>query len=83
MQTFKKYISNNVVDTSKIHEDKVNLNSVMQSFEEFSKDKINSIKEKKTENKKKMSKYEELMMDEEEELKQEIAIEYLKKLVES
>ena len=83
LQTFKKYISNNVVDTSKIHEDKVNLNSVMQSFEEFSKDKINSIKEKKTENKKKMSKYEELMMDEEEELKQEIAIEYLKKLVES
>ena len=83
LQTFKKYISNNVVDTSKIHEDKVNLNSVMQSFEEFSKDKINSIKEKKTENKKKMSKYEELMMDEEEELKQERAIEYLKKLVES
>ena len=55
----------------------------MQSFEGFSKDKISSIKEKKNENKKKMSKYEELMMDEEEELKQEIAIEYLKKLVES
>ena len=32
LQTFKKYISNNVVDTSKIHEDKINLNSVIQIF---------------------------------------------------
>ena len=83
LQTFKKYISNNVVDTSKIHEDKVNLNSVMQSFEEFSKDKINSMKEKNKEKTKKTSKYEDLMLDEEEEMKQEMEIAYLRKLVES
>ena len=83
LQTFKKYISNNVVDTSKIHEDKVNVNSVMQSFEEFSKDRINSLNEKNKENKKKLSKYEELMMDEDEEKKQEMEIAYLQKLVES
>ena len=83
LQTFKKYISNNVVDTSKIHEDKVNVNSVMQSFEEFSKDKINSMKEKNKEKNKKMSKYEELMMNDEEEMKQEMEIEYLQKLIES
>ena len=83
LQTFKKYISNNVVDTSKIHEDKVNLNSVMQSFEEFSKDKINSMKEKNKDKNKKMSKYEELLMDDENEMKQEMEIEYLQKLVES
>ena len=83
LQTFKKYISNNVVDTSKIHEDKVNLNSVMQSFEEFSKDRINSMKEKDKKENKKMSKYEELMMNDEDEMKQELELEYLHKLVES
>ena len=83
LQAFKKYISNNVVDTSKIHEDKVNLNSVMQSFEEFSKDKINLMKEKNKDKNKKMSKYEELLMDDENEMKQEMEIEYLQKLVES
>ena len=83
LQTFKKYISNNVVDTSKIHEDKVNLNSVMQSFEEFSKDKINSMKEKNKEKNKKLSKYDDLMIDEEEEMEQEMHIAYLQKLVES
>ena len=83
LQTFKKYISNNVVDTSKIHEDKVNLNSVMQSFEEFSKDRINSMKEKEKKDTKKMSKYEELMMDDENEVKQELELAYLHKLVES
>jgi TATA-binding protein-associated factor len=82
LQTFKKYISNNVVDTSKIHENKVNLNSVMQSFEEFSKDKINSMKEKKKE--KKMSKFEELTaINEEDEFREELEIEYLQKLVQS
>ena len=83
LQTFKKYISNNVVDTSKIHEDKVNLNSVMQSFEEFSKDRINSMKEKNKKENKKMSKYEELMMNDEDEMKQELEFEYLKKFVDS
>jgi TATA-binding protein-associated factor len=83
LQTFKKYISNNVVDTSKIHEDKVNINSVMQSFEEFSKDKINLMNEKNKDKNKKMTKYEELMLDEEDEMKQEMEIAYLQKLVES
>ena len=82
LQTFKKYISNNVVDTSKIHEDKVNLNSVMQSFEEFSKDKINAFKDNAK--KKKMSKFEDLTtINEEEELQEEMEIAYLQKLVES
>ena len=81
LQTFKKYISNNVVDTSKIHEDKVNMNSVMQSFEEFSKDKINSMKENVK--KKKVSKLEEFTaINEEDELQEEIEIAYLQKLVE-
>ena len=81
MQTFKKYISNNVVDTSKIHEDKVNANSIMQSFEEFSKDKINSMKENVK--KKKVSKLEEFTaINEEDELQEEIEIAYLQKLVE-
>ena len=81
LQTFKKYISNNVVDTSKIHEDKVNLNSVMQSFEEFSKDKMNSMKENVK--KKKLSKYEEFTnMNEEDEMREELEIEYLHKLIE-
>ena len=82
LQTFKKYISNNVVDTSKIHEDKVNLNSVMQSFEEFSKDKINSIKENIK--KKKVSKFEEFTnRNEEDEIQEEMEIAYLQKLIES
>ena len=83
LQTFKKYISNNVVDTSKIHEDKVNINSVMLSFEEFSKDKIKLMKEKNKDKNKKVSKYDDLMLDEEEEMKQEMEIAYLQKLVES
>ena len=82
LQTFKKYISNNVVDTSKIHEDKINLNSVMQSFEEFSKDNINSIKENVK--KKKVSKFEEFThLNEEDEIQEEMEIAYLQKLVES
>ena len=56
LQTLKKYTSNNVVDTSKIHEDKVNASSIMQSFEEFSKDKINTMKDNIK--KKKVSKFE-------------------------
>jgi TATA-binding protein-associated factor len=81
LQTFKKYISNNVVDTSKIHEDKVNINSVMQSFEEFSKDKINSMKENVK--KKKLSKLEEVTnRNEEDEIQEELEIAYLQKLVE-
>ena len=82
LQTFKKYISNNVVDTSKIHEDKVNANSIMQSFEEFSKDKINSMKENIKN--KKVSKFEELTnRNEEEEIQEEMEIAYLHKLIES
>ena len=82
LQTFKKYISNNVVDTSKIHEDKVNLNSVMQSFEEFSKDKMNLLKDNAK--KKKLSKFEDLTaINEEDELQEEMQIAYLQKLVES
>jgi TATA-binding protein-associated factor len=82
LQTFKKYISNNVVDTSKIHEDKVNLNSVMQSFEEFSKDKMNSMQEN-VKKKKKLSKYEEFTnVNEEDEMKEELEIAYLQKLIE-
>ena len=81
LQTFKKYISNNVVDTSKIHEDKVNLNSVMQSFEEFSKDRMNLMRENVK--KKKLSKYEELAnINEEDEIREEMEIAYLQKLVE-
>ena len=82
LQTFKKYIANNVVDTSKIHEDKVNASSIMQSFEEFSKDKINTMKDNIK--KKRVSKFEELTnRDEEEEIQEEMAIAYLHKLIES
>ena len=55
----------------------------MQSFEEFSKDKINLMNEKNKDKNKKMTKYEELMLDEEDEMKQEMEIAYLQKLVES
>ena len=54
----------------------------MQSFEEFSKDKINSIKENIK--KKKMSKIEEFTnRNEEDEIQEEMEIAYLQKLVES
>ena len=70
------------MDTSKIHEDKVNLNSVMQSFEEFSKDKMNSMQEN-IKKKKKLSKYEEFTnVNEEDEMKEELEIAYLHKLIE-
>jgi TATA-binding protein-associated factor len=39
LQTFKKYIANNVVDQTKIHECNVNVNNFMESLEEFSADK--------------------------------------------
>lgn len=39
LQTFKKYIANNVVDQSNIHESNVNVNTFMESLEEFSSDK--------------------------------------------
>ena len=55
----------------------------MKSFEEFSKDRINSMKEKNKKENKKMSKYEELMMNDEEEMKRELEFEYLKKFVEN
>ena len=83
LQAFKKYISNNVVDTSKIHEDKVNINSVMQSFEEFSNDRINMNKNNKIK-KERMSKIEEITArNEEDEKREELEIAYLQKLIES
>jgi SNF2 family DNA or RNA helicase len=39
LQTFKKYIANNVVDRSNMHESNVNVNTFMESLEEFSTDK--------------------------------------------
>ena len=83
LQAFKKYISNNVVDTSKIHEDKVNINSVMQSFEEFSNDRMNMNKNNKIK-KEKMSKIEEITArNEEDEKREELEIAYLQKLIEN
>jgi hypothetical protein len=40
LQVFKKYIANNIVDQSKVHENNLNINSFMESLEEFSMNKI-------------------------------------------
>ncbi len=54
----------------------------MQSFEEFSKDKMNLLKDNAK--KKKLSKFEDLTaINEEDELQEEMQIAYLQKLVES
>ena len=79
LQTFKKYIATNVVGNNEISETKVNANSVMESFEEFS---MNKIEKKKKEKIKKVSKLEELTRENEEEAKrEEMEIEYLKRLI--
>ncbi len=82
LQTFKTYIANNVVDINKMGEKKINTDSVMMSFEEFSKNKIEEEKKGKVNKKKKMGKLEELMnVNEEEEKEEEMQIEYLKHLI--
>jgi TATA-binding protein-associated factor len=82
LQTFKTYIANNVVDINKMGEKKINTESVMMSFEEFSKNKIEEEKKGKVNKKKKMGKLEELMnVNEEEEKEEEMQIEYLKHLI--
>jgi TATA-binding protein-associated factor len=48
LQTFKKYIANNIVDQTKIHETKINTNSFMESLEEFSNNCKSSDKVKKS-----------------------------------
>ena len=81
LQTFKTYIANNVVDINKMGEKKISTDSVMMSFEEFSKNKIEEEKKGKVK-KKKMGKLEELMnVNEEEEKEEEMQIEYLKHLI--
>jgi hypothetical protein len=61
---------------------KINTDSVMMSFEEFSKNKIEEEKKGKVNKKKKMGKLEELMnVNEEEEKEEEMQIEYLKHLI--
>lgn len=86
LQTFKKYIANNVVNTDKVSDSKVNANTVMESFEEFSMNKITKKTNngnKKKEGKKKTSKLDELTREnEEDEKRDEMEVEYLKKLLE-
>lgn len=73
LQTFKKYIANNIVDRNNIHETNLNVNNFMESFEEF---KTTNIKQKQ---KSKKSRYS--IIDEEDDKNEELEIEYLKKLI--
>ncbi len=87
LQTFKKYIANNIVDQTKIHETNLNMEIFMESLEEFSNNKIHKIAEDKnfdTEEKKKIRKH--LVESSEEEIEkkrieEELEFEYLKKLI--
>ena len=80
LQTFKKYIANNLVENSGVSDIKVNSNSIMESFEAFSSDKNNNNTKKS--NNKRLSKMEEITMNNEEDEKREILeIEYLKQLI--
>ena len=72
LQTFKKYIANNIVDTNNIHETNLNVNNFMESFEEY---KTISTKQKP---KSKRGKY---SVMEEDDNNKELEIEYLKKLI--
>ncbi len=80
LQTFKKYIANNLVENSGVSDQKVNTNSIMESFEAFSSDKNNNNSKKS--NNKRLSKMEEITLSNEEDEKREILeIEYLKQLI--
>lgn len=70
LQTFKKYIANNVVDEVKITETNLNVNNFMESFEDFSSHKLLPVK-KNTEDQDRD------INDE----KEELELEYLKKFL--
>ena len=82
LQTFKKYIANNVVDETKIHETNINVNTFMESLEEFS---VNKLQEKKgvsnSLNKKKNVKMSKNEIMENNLDNEEVELEYLKMFV--
>jgi SNF2 family DNA or RNA helicase len=77
LQTFKKYIANNVVDKTNLKETGINANNFMNSLEEFSSDKIILRK-----NKKKTKDSTQLHSEEENE-KELLEIENLQKLLDN
>ena len=83
LQTFKKYIANNLVENSGVSDIKVNSNSIMESFEAFSSDKNNSGKNNnKKKGNKKISKIDEInLVNEDDEKRELLEIEYLKQLI--
>ena len=83
LQTFKKYIANNLVENSGVSDIKVNSNSIMESFEAFSSDKNNSGKKNnKKKGNKKISKIDEInLVNEDDEKRELLEIEYLKQLI--
>jgi len=74
LQTFKKYIANNIVDRNNIHETNLNVNNFMESFEGY---KTINTKQKPKSKKGKYS----VMEEEEDNNNLELEIEYLKKLI--
>lgn len=87
LQTFKKYIANNVVDQSKIHESNLNMENFMESLDQFSNRKIvnesstkvNDIEEKKSTRKQIIDSIHEV--EEKKRISEELEFEYLKKLI--
>ena len=79
LQTFKKYIANNIVDKNNIHETNLNVDNFMESLEDFSKGYENNGKRTRQRGKDKNDKNDrdKIQQDENEEME----LEYLKKLV--
>ena len=83
LQTFKKYIANNIVDQSKIHDNNLNMENFMESLEEFSNNKLSHGNLPESDEKKKtrrnlIDSIEE--KDEKNRINEEIEFEYLRKL---
>jgi TATA-binding protein-associated factor len=75
LQTFKKYIANNVVDATQIHETNLNVNNFMESLEDY---KSNHKITQSTANKRKTKSQ---ILNEEYDNKEELELEYLKKFI--
>lgn len=88
LQTFKKYIANNVVDQSNIHESNLNVENFMESLEQFSNNKATKeskdskgveVEEKKSTRRQMIESIEE--DGERKRITEELEFEYLKKLI--
>ena len=87
LQTFKKYIANNIVDQTKIHENNLNVENFMESLEHFSNNKIDrESRDKSTEAEEKKRTRKQIIESIEEDgekkrITEELEFEYLKKLI--